>query len=46
LEWALRHRTGVLGGTIALFVAGMITFFTLGRSFFPPFYWNKEFLPL
>ena len=37
LEWALRHRTGVLGGTIALFVADMITFFTLGRSFLPPF---------
>ena len=37
LEWALRHRTGVLGGTIALFVAAMITFFTLGRSFLPPF---------
>lgn len=37
LEWALRHRTGVLGGTIALFVAAMIVFFTLGRSFLPPF---------
>ena len=37
LEWALRHRTGVLGGTIALFAAAMITFFTLGRSFLPPF---------
>ena len=37
LEWAFRHRTGVLGGTIVLFVAALITFFTLGRSFLPPF---------
>ena len=37
LEWAFRHRTGVLCGTIVLFVAALITFFTLGRSFLPPF---------
>ena len=37
LEWAFRHRTGVLSGTIVLFVAALITFFTLGRSFLPPF---------
>lgn len=37
LEWSLRHRREVLGGTIVLFVAALITFFTLGRSFLPSF---------
>ncbi len=37
LEWALAHRSAVLGGTLALFVVALITFFTLGRSFLPPF---------
>ncbi|WP_273388857.1 efflux RND transporter permease subunit [Barnesiella viscericola] len=37
LEWSLSHRREVLGGTIVLFVAALITFFTLGRSFLPSF---------
>lgn len=37
LEWALRHRRAVLGGTVALFVAALAVFFTLGRSFLPSF---------
>lgn len=37
LEWSLRHRREVLGGTIVLFVAALIAFFTLGRSFLPSF---------
>lgn len=37
LEWSLHHRREVLGGTIVLFVAALITFFTLGRSFLPSF---------
>ena len=37
LEWALAHKHGVLGGTIALFVAALVGFFTLGHSFLPSF---------
>ena len=37
LEWALNHKKGVLGGTVTLFVAALICFFTLGRSFLPSF---------
>ena len=37
LEWSLNHRREVLGGTIVLFVAALVTFFTLGRSFLPSF---------
>ena len=37
LEWALAHKRGVLGGTIALFVAALVGFFTLGHSFLPSF---------
>ncbi|MBQ8361550.1 MAG: efflux RND transporter permease subunit [Bacteroidaceae bacterium] len=37
LEWSLRHRRTVLGGTVALFVVALGLFFTLGRSFLPPF---------
>lgn len=37
LEWALRHKKPVLGGTIALFVVALGLFFTLGHSFLPPF---------
>ncbi|MDE7081220.1 MAG: CusA/CzcA family heavy metal efflux RND transporter [Muribaculaceae bacterium] len=37
LEWALRHRRGVLGATVALFAVAIGVFFTLGSSFLPPF---------
>ena len=37
LEWALRHKKAVLGTTIALFFVALGLFFTLGRSFLPPF---------
>ena len=37
LEWALAHKHGVLGGTIALFIATLVGFFTLGHSFLPSF---------
>lgn len=37
LEWALAHKHGVLGGTIALFIAALAGFFTLGHSFLPSF---------
>ena len=37
LEWALAHKHGVLGGTIALFIAALVGFFTLGHSFLPSF---------
>lgn len=37
LNFALAHDHAVLGGTIALFVMALILFFTLGRSFLPPF---------
>lgn len=37
LEWALNHKKGVLGGTVTLFIAALICFFTLGRSFLPSF---------
>lgn len=37
LEWSLRHRKAVLGGTVTLFVVSLGLFFTLGRSFLPPF---------
>ena len=37
LEWVLRHKAITLGSTIALFVVAVVVFFTLGRSFLPPF---------
>ena len=37
LEWALAHKHGVLVGTIALFIAALVGFFTLGHSFLPSF---------
>ncbi|MBO4985960.1 MAG: efflux RND transporter permease subunit [Bacteroides sp.] len=37
LQYVLLHKKGVLGGTIALFVVALALFFTLGRSFLPPF---------
>ncbi|MDL2213275.1 CusA/CzcA family heavy metal efflux RND transporter [Bacteroides sp. OttesenSCG-928-N06] len=37
LAWVLRYKKAMLGGTIALFVVTLVLFFTLGRSFLPPF---------
>ncbi|MDD2952398.1 MAG: efflux RND transporter permease subunit [Parabacteroides sp.] len=37
LELALAYQKGVLGTTIALFVVALVIFFSLGRSFLPPF---------
>lgn len=37
LLWALGHKKTVLGSTIALFVAALGAFFTLGHSFLPSF---------
>ena len=37
LAAALRHPRRVLGSAVALFVAAVACFFTLGRSFLPPF---------
>lgn len=37
LSGSLAHRRTVLGVTIALFLVALATFFTLGRSFLPPF---------
>ena len=37
LVWALDHRRGVLGGTVALLAVTVGLFFTLGHSFLPAF---------
>ena len=37
LTFVLGHKKSVLGGTIGLFVVALGCFFTLGRSFLPPF---------
>ena len=37
LTFVLGHKKVVLGGTIGLFVVALGCFFTLGRSFLPPF---------
>lgn len=37
LDWSFGHKKFVLYSTAALFVLALITFFTLGRSFLPPF---------
>jgi Cu(I)/Ag(I) efflux system membrane protein CusA/SilA len=37
LKWALIHKKWVLGVTGGVLVAAIIVFFTLGRSFLPPF---------
>ena len=37
LSWTISHKRGVLTGAIAIFVVALATFFTLGRSFLPPF---------
>ena len=37
LQWALAHKKIVTGSTLCLFVVALVCFFTLGRSFLPPF---------
>lgn len=37
LVWVLNHKRITLGSTIALFIIALGCFFTLGRSFLPPF---------
>lgn len=37
LSWTLRYKKIVLGVTIAIFILSLIGFFSLGRSFLPPF---------
>ena len=37
LEWALRHKGGVVGATAVLFFTALGLFFTLGHSFLPSF---------
>lgn len=37
LTFVLGHKKGVLGGIIGLFIVALGCFFTLGRSFLPPF---------
>ncbi len=45
LTFVLGHKKGVLGGIIGLFVVALGCFFTLGRSFLPPFTINISSLP-
>ena len=44
LTFVLGHKKGVLGGIIGLFVVALGCFFTLGRSFLPPF--NEGSFPI
>lgn len=37
LEWALGHKKAVIGSILSLFIVALVIFFTLGRSFLPPF---------
>lgn len=37
LEWVLAHQAPVVGGTLALLIAAVGLFFTLGHSFLPAF---------
>jgi Cu(I)/Ag(I) efflux system membrane protein CusA/SilA len=37
LSWTLGHHRVVLGTTVVLFVVALVSFFSLGRSFLPPF---------
>ena len=37
LAWCFRHKKSVLAGTLTLFIGALAVFFTLGRSFLPPF---------
>ena len=37
LSWSFSHKKVILGSTIGLFIAALVIFFGLGRSFLPPF---------
>lgn len=37
LEWALKHKKSILGGTIVLLVVALGMFFNMGQSFLPDF---------
>jgi Cu(I)/Ag(I) efflux system membrane protein CusA/SilA len=37
LEWALRHKKGVIGGAAGTLAVAIVVFFLLGRSFLPSF---------
>ena len=37
LKWVLVHKRVTIGSTLALFLVALALFFTLGRSFLPPF---------
>ncbi len=37
LGWSLHHKSMILGSTVTLFIIALVFFFTLGRSFLPPF---------
>jgi len=37
LNWTLRHKYWILGGTGVVLVVTLVMFFSLGRSFLPPF---------
>ena len=37
LEWSLGHKRLLIGSTVGLFLVALGLFFTLGRSFLPPF---------
>ncbi len=37
LQRAMAHQRGVVGVTVGLFVVALVVFFTLGRTFLPPF---------
>ena len=37
LEWALKHKKSILGGTIILLVVALGMFFNMGQSFLPDF---------
>ncbi len=37
LAWSLNHRKIIGGVTLGLLIGAIVTFFTLGRSFLPPF---------
>lgn len=37
LKWSFNHKRMILGSTFTLFAIALVFFFTLGRSFLPPF---------
>lgn len=37
LEWALKHKKSILGGTIVLLIVALGMFFNMGQSFLPDF---------